>query len=86
MFKGPTGGLVAAPAWHDFMAYAISKRPVEYFSKPNYQVVNKPMLNGQYVNQIGSTLQAHSILFYVDKNDPLGTIPRNPENDSQFSA
>ena len=86
MFKGPTGGLVSAPAWHDFMAYAISKRPVEYFSKPTYQTVNKPMLNGQYINQIGTTLQAHSILFYVDKNDPLGPIPRNPENDPQFST
>ncbi len=86
MFKGPTGGLVSAPAWHEFMAYAISKRPVEYFSRPSYAVNNKPMLNGQYINQIGSTLQAHSILFYVDKNDPLGPIPRNPENDPQFST
>jgi membrane carboxypeptidase/penicillin-binding protein len=85
MFKGPTGGLVAAPAWHEFMKYAISKRPVEYFEKPNYQVVNKPMLNGKYINSLGS-LQAHSILFYVDKNDPLGPIPRNPGNDPQFST
>jgi hypothetical protein len=67
------------------MEYAISKRPVEYFDKPTYTTVNKPMLNGQYINQLGS-LQAHSILFYVDKNDPLGAIPRNPLNDSQFSA
>jgi membrane peptidoglycan carboxypeptidase len=85
MFKGPTGGLVAAPAWHEFMKYAISKRPVEYFEKPNYQVVNKPMFNGKYINSLGS-LQAHSILFYVDKNDPLGPIPRNSGNDPQFST
>jgi len=26
----------------------------------------------------------HSILFYVDKNDPLGPAPTNPENDPQF--
>jgi len=27
---------------------------------------------------------AHSILFYVDRNDPLGPEPKNPENDPQF--
>jgi len=26
----------------------------------------------------------HSILYYVDKNDPLGPPPTNPENDPQF--
>ncbi|MDD5022389.1 MAG: PBP1A family penicillin-binding protein [Endomicrobiaceae bacterium] len=26
----------------------------------------------------------HSILYYVDKNNPLGPVPTNPENDSQF--
>ena len=28
----------------------------------------------------------HSILFYVDKDNPLGPIPENPENDPQFSS
>jgi len=84
MFKGPTGGVVAAPAWHEFMKYAISTRPIESFNKPQYKVIAKPMLNGQYLNQMGSTLQAHDILFYVDKNDPLGLVPRNPQNDPQF--
>lgn len=27
---------------------------------------------------------AHTILYYVDKNDPLGQIPKNPEKDPQF--
>ncbi len=26
----------------------------------------------------------HSILFYVDKDNPLGSVPRKPENDPQF--
>lgn len=86
MFKGPTGGLVAAPAWHEFMQYAISKRPVEYFTKPDYKPVLKPMLNGQYINLLGNTLQLHSILFYVDRADPLGPIPRNPQIDFQFTS
>lgn len=29
--------------------------------------------------------QIHSILFYVDKNDPLGPIPEHPENDPYFN-
>ena len=28
----------------------------------------------------------HSILYYVDKNDPLGPVPINPENDPQFAG
>lgn len=31
-----------------------------------------------------SYLQPHSILYYVDKNDPLGAIPEHPEKDPQF--
>lgn len=28
--------------------------------------------------------QVHSILYWVDKNNPLGPAPKNPENDPQF--
>lgn len=28
--------------------------------------------------------QAHSILYYVDRNDPLGPIPKKPQDDPQF--
>lgn len=28
----------------------------------------------------------HSILYYVDKNDPLGPVPTNPANDPQFAG
>ena len=28
--------------------------------------------------------QNHSILYYIDKDDPLGSAPKNPENDPQF--
>jgi hypothetical protein len=77
--------LVAAPAWHEFMQYAITKNSnIEYFTKPQITAISKPMLNGQYINSIGGSLQIHSILFYIDKNNPLGPIPRNPANDSQF--
>jgi len=30
--------------------------------------------------------QVHSILYWVDKNNPLGAPPANPTNDSQFNS
>ena len=30
--------------------------------------------------------QVHSILYWVDKNNPLGAAPANPTNDSQFNS
>lgn len=30
--------------------------------------------------------QPHAILYYVNKNDPRGPVPENPENDPQFNA
>lgn len=30
--------------------------------------------------------QPHSILYYVNKNDPRGSVPENPASDSQFNA
>ncbi len=30
--------------------------------------------------------QAHEILHYVDKDDPLGAAPKNPEQDEQYNA
>jgi membrane peptidoglycan carboxypeptidase len=34
--------------------------------------------------QIQNVPEQHSLLWYVDKKDPLGPVPINPENDSQF--
>jgi hypothetical protein len=38
------------------------------------------MLNGSYA----VPPQVHSILYYVDKSDPLGPVPTNPYADPQF--
>jgi hypothetical protein len=42
--------------------------------------INKPMLNGEWFSDYG----IHDILFYVDRNDPLGPINKNPYKDPQF--
>lgn len=38
----------------------------------------------EYIKEI-EIEEHHSILYYIDKNDPRGSIPENPENDPQFA-
>ncbi len=83
MEKNAGSILAALPIWNAFMKEALLKYPVETFNKPpetNLLEISKPMINGQYyINGI-----INDILYYVDKNDPLGPIPQNPNNDPQF--
>lgn len=83
--------LAAVPIWSNFLNRVFEAReyPLEIFTRPEPRPpVNKPMLNGKAVvfpviN--GKTYpQAHSILFWIDKEDPLGPIPENPGINSQF--
>lgn len=62
------------------MREAINKFPKETFPRPAPTMPQKPVFAGNYFpdNQI------HSILYYVDKKNPLGAPPARPENDSQF--
>lgn len=73
--------LAAVPIWHNFMAEALKDRPLETFNKPDAAVPQKPILAGNYLlnNQI------HSILYYVDRNNPAGPPPDNPSTDPQFT-
>ena len=51
-------------------------------------MVEKPILKGEYIINYwsGNNIypQVHEILYYINKNDPLGPPPIDPENDSQF--
>lgn len=71
------GIVLAAPIWRQFMENALLKFPKENFKKPDPISTKKPVLNGQIGN--------YSILYYVDKNNPQGPEPQNPEGDSQYS-
>ncbi len=82
--------LAAVPMWHEFMQEALKKYEPKFFAKPDpIQTTSKPMLNGEYIYQSAvngiTKPQIHSILYYVDKSDPLGPIPTNPYNDPQFN-
>lgn len=73
-------GFIVAPMWNEFMQLAISKRPAETFPAP--EPINqdlKPILAGDWQNG-----GVHSILYWVDKNNPLGPRPSNPARDPQF--
>jgi membrane carboxypeptidase/penicillin-binding protein len=74
--------LAAVPIWHAFLNDVLNNFPEEFFNRPEPSpAAEKLMLNGNY---LGENNQVHDILYYVDKNDPLGPLPENPEIDSQF--
>ncbi len=81
MQKNAGSILAAVPIWHDFMLEALKTQPKEVFNRPSPVTESKPMLNGDYL----ANQQIHSILYYVDKADPLGPAPGNPADDPQFS-
>lgn len=73
--------LAAVPIWNEFVKQALSNQPAEFFNKPEpAPFTDKPMLSGRYL--INNAV--HSILYYVDANNPTGPAPMNPENDPQF--
>ncbi|MBI2064028.1 MAG: penicillin-binding protein [Candidatus Yanofskybacteria bacterium] len=81
MTKEGAGLSAAAPMWHEFMARALADTPIEQFIKPDPITTNKIVLNGDYRGPDG----IHTILYYINKNDPTGSYPSNPSNDTQFS-
>lgn len=73
--------LAAVPIWSNFMREALPKFSPEEFPKPEILLPDKPILRGEYIinNEI------HSILYYVDKNNPVGPQPSYPAFDPQFN-
>ncbi|MBI4919802.1 PBP1A family penicillin-binding protein [Candidatus Azambacteria bacterium] len=78
--RGGAGMAAAGPIWNDFMAKSLKDSPIENFSKPDPVLTDKPILNGQYrINN-----QIHNILHWIDRDDPQGESPKNPESDPQY--
>mgnify|MGYP001587120358 CR=1 FL=1 len=88
MQKKGSSILAAIPIWNAFMSESLKGRVTETFNHPDPIFTDKPMLKGEYViiYSVGNQNfpQIHDILFYVDKDDPLGPAPKNPERDSQY--
>lgn len=72
--------LAAVPMWSAFMTQALPETSSTTFVQPNPIPPTKPVLDGNYlINN-----QVHTILYYVDKNDPTGPDPTDPSSDPQF--
>lgn len=80
-------GFIAAPMWHEVMAYALTKYPKTYFGEPTplYSSL-PPMLRGTWaIPDAQGVMRPHSLLYWTNKNDPQGTPPSVPSQDPQFS-
>jgi 1A family penicillin-binding protein len=72
---------VSTPYWNKFIRLALSKYPSGSFIDPDPQSLEvKDIIKGVYNPE-----DSHSILYYVDKNNPLGPYPSNPGSDPQFN-
>lgn len=81
MKPGGASLVAAVPIWHNFLSKIINDFPVINFPEPLPVKVDKPMLNGNWLTNQG----IHSILFYIDRRNPLGNQPVNPYTDPQFT-
>jgi len=90
-------GFIVAPMWRAFMNEILATVPHEQFEEPLVEDTTyfKPVLQGIWQGGIlaSSTSSSntrvvtggpHTILNWVDKDDPRGEYPDNPEKDSQF--
>ncbi|MCR4276141.1 MAG: penicillin-binding protein [Candidatus Parcubacteria bacterium] len=80
-------GFIAAPMWHEAMAYALSKYPKTYFGEPS-PIPNTvpPMLQGNWrIPDAQGSIVPHDLLYWTDKNNPQGPPPSNPAQDYQFA-
>ncbi|PIR88969.1 MAG: penicillin-binding protein [Candidatus Harrisonbacteria bacterium CG10_big_fil_rev_8_21_14_0_10_40_38] len=79
----------AVPIWKSFMTQVLPKYSPENFPKPEPTISDKPIVRGEYIVTYSSDNalypQVHNILFYVDRNNPLGARPQTPESDIQYS-
>jgi 1A family penicillin-binding protein len=84
MTAAGAGISAAGPMWHEFMAKALSKMPNSTFPQPAPVSSSKIMLNGEYLDPSSGFNDIHTILYYIDRNNPLGPPPADPNNDPSY--
>lgn len=91
-------GFIVAPLWNEFMQEALATLPNERFRSPRSETENlKPILRGVWGggedSPVGTTTRrssrrasegVHAVLYWLDKDDPRGPQPSNPNHDLQF--
>jgi len=73
------GEALAAPIFHSFLKTFLSIEPKNLFKKPKDVLIGKNILDGKY-----DIKNPHSILYYVEKNNPQGSKPENPQTNSLY--
>ena len=73
-------GLIVSPLWRELMDKVLPTLSYESFILPEQEDPSllKPILRGE----LGA--EPHSILYWVDKDNPRGPTHSNPSNDPQF--
>jgi membrane peptidoglycan carboxypeptidase len=89
MIRQGSSILAAVPMWSAFLKDALKNFPSESFTEPEpVPLPTKPMLNGlaEFTPVLKGVAypQIHSILYYVNRADPLGAPPTNPQDDPEF--
>ncbi len=82
-------GYIVTPTWHKIMKYALGMYPKKYFGEPTRIPKNTTgILQGEYkIPNTGTTTvgyQIHSLLYWVNKNNPKGQQPTDPSLDPQY--
>ncbi|MSR87797.1 MAG: hypothetical protein EXS69_01355 [Candidatus Zambryskibacteria bacterium] len=74
-------GLIVSPLWRELMDKVLSGFPEESFIPPEPEDPTnlKPILRGEISGE------QHSILYYVDRDNPRGSYPPNHEKDAGFN-
>ncbi len=71
---------MAAPMWNKVMQKILASHPAENFTPPDPLANSTPVLMGQLPPGDNNT-----ILYYIDKNNPLSPPPQNPSADPQYA-
>lgn len=79
-------GMVVAPMWRAFMDEALKISTSTPFKKPipDTHDITKPIILGRWTPAENGSNVVHDILHYVDRTNPLGPAPINPQQDSQY--
>jgi len=95
MTQQGAGISAAGPMWNEFMSKALDLFPNEKFISPAPVFANKIMLDGNYILKKDDFSQSdenllinpeyHSILHFVNRNDPKGPFPEDPFKDLQYN-
>ncbi len=90
---GKGGAALAGPIWNEVISFGLRDRPLENFEEPDIiDPSTPPILRGFW--QGGETFfengveqsitNVHTILYWIDKNNPFGGKPSNPGNDPLY--